>query len=148
MGLSSLSGVVHFKSSNDPRIGSKSLASGIRDVSGHDYKVVESSNALPVQNLSDLYKKHRLQRARGTFHVLDVLKIDIEGAEFEVVTSWYERNFQPRARQILIEFHDRLFEDGLQKRQRTYACMEKLGYEPVYESLPRQEEVVFLTAVP
>ena len=143
VGLSSRSGVVHFKSSNDPRIGSKSLASGVRDISGDDYKV-KSTNLLPVRNLSDLYEHHLLKSTRHVFHVLDVLKMDIEGAEFEVVMSWCEYNFHPRARQILIEFHERLFKDGLHRRQRTYSCMQKLGYDVAYETLPRQEEVVFV----
>lgn len=40
---------------------------------------------------------------------LAILKIDIEGAEFDVIDQWARANYRPPADQVLIEFHERYF---------------------------------------
>jgi FkbM family methyltransferase len=52
---------------------------------------------------------------------IDLLKMDIEGAEFEVLDGLLASRVQPT--QLLVEFHHRYVEDGL---ARTYAAIEQL----------------------
>lgn len=52
---------------------------------------------------------------------IDVLKVDIEGAEYEVLEGLLEAKVLPT--QLLVEFHHRFVEDGL---QRTYDIIEQL----------------------
>ena len=145
VGLANHSGLVSFKKSNDPRIGSKSIAHGIRDTSGKEYKADgDAMNFARVDTLMELYDRHGISRGNDDGYALDVLKIDIEGAEFDVIPSWCKTGFHPRVRQILIEFHDRLFIEGAHKRKIVYSCLRDIGYELVYENVPSKEEVVFI----
>ena len=145
VGLANHSGLVNFKKSNDPRIGSKSIASGIRDTSGKEYKLDEDAmNFATVDTLMGLYARYGIPHGIHDRYALDVLKIDIEGAEFDVIPSWCKADFHPRAKQILIEFHDRLFIGGARKRNVVYSCLREMSYELVYENIPSREEVVFI----
>lgn len=60
---------------------------------------------------------------------LDILKLDIEGAEYEVVddilATWEKDIPIP---QILIEFHHRFFPDGLAKTKRAIDQLNSRGY--------------------
>ncbi len=148
VGLGSKSGSVMFRKSQDPRIESKSMAEGVQDAAGRPYHADDSIPRLSVKSLPDLYREHLNIRpsvgdgSRGL--ALDILKLDIEGSEFDVILSWCSEGIHPLSRQILIEFHDRMFTDGAIRRQNVYACLAKLGYCPVYEHPPKKEEVVFL----
>ena len=145
IGLANHSGLVNFKKSNDPRIGSKSIAHGIRDTSGKEYKTDDNvANFALVNTMMDLYDRYKISHGIHDDYALDVLKIDIEGAEFDVIPSWCTIGFHPRVRQILIEFHDRLLIQGQYKRKVVYSCLDELGYALVYENMPSKEEVVFI----
>lgn len=142
IGLANHSGLVNFKKSNDPRIGSKSIADGIRDTSGKQYKTDgDVANFARVSTLIDLYDHYRMPHGIYDAYTLDVLKVDIEGAEFDVIPSWCTIGFHPRVKQILIEFYDRLFIAGQYKRKVVYSCLDELGYVLVYENMPSKEEV-------
>jgi FkbM family methyltransferase len=52
---------------------------------------------------------------------IDVLKMDIEGAEYEVLQGLLKSQILPK--QLLVEFHHRFVEDGL---QRTYDIIDRL----------------------
>jgi FkbM family methyltransferase len=52
---------------------------------------------------------------------IDLLKMDIEGAEYEVLEGLLASPVQPT--QLLVEFHHRFVEDGL---ERTYTVIERL----------------------
>jgi FkbM family methyltransferase len=52
---------------------------------------------------------------------IDVLKMDIEGAEYEVLEGLLNSQILPK--QLLVEFHHRFVEDGL---QRTYDIIDRL----------------------
>jgi FkbM family methyltransferase len=73
----------------------------------------------------------RLKTAMDTLgHTrLDLLKLDIEGAEYEVVddilSSWTE---PIPIQQLLIEFHYRFFPDGLDRTRRTIAALNGRGF--------------------
>lgn len=47
----------------------------------------------------------------GGHEEIAILKIDIEGAEFEVIRDWKAKKYSPPTHQILIEFHERYFKD-------------------------------------
>jgi FkbM family methyltransferase len=57
---------------------------------------------------------------------VDVLKLDIEGSEFEVLESidFSKDSFG----QILVEVHERFFTDGWKRFERCYAYLKKSGY--------------------
>lgn len=146
IGLSSKTGNAIFKKSADPRIGSRSMVDNVRDASG---KFISEDSDIPVRvkTLFDLYLEYIGIPARSPKNrrpLLDILKMDIEGSEFDVILSWCSDGTHPLARQILIEFHDRMFEDGAKRRQDAYHCLKSLGYCLAYENLPKKEEVVFL----
>ena len=58
---------------------------------------------------------------------IDVLKMDIEGGEYDVIENILDSNIS--VNQILIEFHDRFFEDGRFKSIRAINNLNKRGYE-------------------
>jgi FkbM family methyltransferase len=58
---------------------------------------------------------------------IDVLKMDIEGAEYDVIENIL--NSKIPINQILIEFHERLFENGKIKTQKVIEILKNNGYE-------------------
>jgi FkbM family methyltransferase len=59
---------------------------------------------------------------------IEILKADIEGAEFDVISDWASRKYRPPVRQVLIEFHDRYFRDGPAKLRQAVREMEGIGF--------------------
>lgn len=57
---------------------------------------------------------------------IDVLKMDIEGAEYDVLTDLIESRFRPA--QILVEFHHRFDGIGKNETSRSISQLTKLGY--------------------
>ena len=57
---------------------------------------------------------------------VDILKMDIEGSEYDVIPSILESQVQ--CKQLLIEFHDRFFYDGLQKTRDAMAVIREKGF--------------------
>lgn len=58
---------------------------------------------------------------------IDVLKMDIEGAEYQVLESILSSPVQ--IDQILVEFHERFFDDGVAKTTTIVQAMKNHGYE-------------------
>lgn len=83
---------------------------------------VDESKMIPVsmKSFSDIAEK------LGHKHV-NVLKIDIEGAEYNVLDSIL--NASVETDQILIEFHDRLFFNGKSKTIDAINKLKEHGYE-------------------
>jgi FkbM family methyltransferase len=69
---------------------------------------------VPAYSLGSITRKLGHER-------IDVLKMDIEGAEYEVLEGLLDAPVQPS--QLLVEFHHRFVEDGLEK---TYSIVERL----------------------
>ncbi len=69
--------------------------------------------------------------------VIDVLKMDIEGAEYDVLESILES--QTSIGQLVIEFHHRFFEDGGKKNERAVFLLRKFGFEAFAVSQSGQE---------
>lgn len=72
---------------------------------------------------------------------LDVLKIDIEGAEFPIIADWARRKWSPPVCQLLVEFHQRLESSssgGEGVYQQVLADLHSLGFTMVF-SVPEKD---------
>ena len=76
---------------------------------------------------------------------VDVLKADIESAEFDMLLNMDLT--QLRTSQLLVEFHARWYENGWQAQKKIYRRLEDAGFELVHES-PTKEETVFVRRKP
>ncbi|SDM55101.1 FkbM family methyltransferase [Kriegella aquimaris] len=72
---------------------------------------------------------------------IDVLKIDIEGAEYGVVESILDSGIS--ITQILIEFHDRMIKDGVSQSKRLVKKLKEKGYG-IFAVSESFEEVSFV----
>jgi FkbM family methyltransferase len=72
---------------------------------------------------------------------IDVVKMDIEGLEYEVIESILKSGVQ--IRQFLVEFHDRMFDDEKVKSKQTVDLLSHYGYKLFAVSLS-YEEVSFI----
>lgn len=72
---------------------------------------------------------------------IDILKMDIEGAEYNVIDSLLKSKVQ--INQILIEFHDRFFDDGKNKTLNVIKKLKDHGYE-IFGVSDSFEEVSFI----
>jgi FkbM family methyltransferase len=72
---------------------------------------------------------------------IDVLKMDIEGAEYEVIENML--NAKISIDQILIEFHERLFENGKFQTQKVIKKLNSYGYE-IFAISDSFEEISFI----
>ena len=68
---------------------------------------------------------------------INILKMDIEGAEYEVVDSLLESSFRPRM--LLIEFHHRFKGIGQEKTANTVNQLRKAGYLIASVSITNRE---------
>lgn len=68
---------------------------------------------------------------------LAILKIDIEGAEFEVIEQWGKELYRIPADQVLIEFHERYFATKPNFKQmvpRSIEIMNNLGFDLIVKT--------------
>ena len=68
---------------------------------------------------------------------IDILKMDIEGAEYGVISDLARSSIRPT--QILIEFHHRFPNVGLQKTKNAISELRKMGYKLFYVSESGEE---------
>lgn len=131
----------------------KFLSFGISDVDGEvDFYLPKNSNhvsgSLITQNNVD--EKHKITVVMKSISTIldelghkkiDVLKMDIEGAEYQVLESILRSRVE--INQIAIEFHDRFFKDGRDKTTKAINLLSDFGFEiiAVSDSL---EEITFL----
>jgi|CXWL01.1.fsa_nt_gi FkbM family methyltransferase len=80
---------------------------------------------LPVKRLDTLMKE------RGHAQI-DLLKMDIEGAEYRVIDDMKATGIRPR--QILVEFHHRWFQIGVDRTKRAINILSEMGYKLFYIS--------------
>lgn len=106
------------------------------------------SGSIIVQNNVDVKEKvtvtmkslNDIMDELGHDHI-DLLKMDIEGAEYEVMQNILNANIP--LTQILIEFHDRFFENGTLKAKPIIKKMNSKGYE-IFAVSDSFEEVSFI----
>ena len=81
-------------------------------------------------------------REFGHDHI-DLMKMDVEGAEYAVIDSLVESTVRPR--QLLVEFHHRFESIGLHKTKAAVEALRGAGYDLVYIT-DSGEEYSFLQA--
>lgn len=72
---------------------------------------------------------------------IDVLKMDIEGAEYEVINDILDSGIS--ITQLLIEFHDRMIENGKLKTKKVIDLLRNRGYE-IFAVSDSDQEVSFI----
>lgn len=93
------------------------------------------SFSAPVKRLSELMKIHQHTN-------IDLLKIDIEGSEYEVIDNILEEKIH--IKQLLIEFHHRFTEIGAAKTKNAVEKLQLHGFQLVYVSQRTGEEYTFI----
>lgn len=78
---------------------------------------------LPGKTLIELMQIYNHQH-------IDLLKLDIEGSEFAVVSSWLKNKLPPVC-QLLVELHDRMFEEGLELSKELFKTLKIFGFTPI-----------------
>ena len=73
---------------------------------------------------------------------IDLLKMDIEGAEYEVLDNLIASSIRPR--QLLVEFHHRFLDDGLKRTADVIAELREQGYRIISVCAETGREVTFL----
>lgn len=123
IGLAAHDGTIQLYKSRDPRIGSLASAPG----RGYDPRPHSEASVL---SLRTLMARHRVAQ-------LDVLKVDVEGAEFDIVASLNELPVT----QLAIELHDRFFDDGVQRRIELKRKLIALGFRQAHATT---DELLFI----
>ena len=58
---------------------------------------------------------------------VDILKMDIEGSEYEVIQDLVKSDFRPK--QVLVEYHHRIHNTSFDKTRHSIDSLLKAGYE-------------------
>lgn len=95
------------------------------------------SVVLPVARLSTVMRSQGHKR-------IDVLKMDIEGAEYAVIEEIVHQSIP--VMQLLVEFHHRLSAAGTQQTRKAIAQLQNHGMRISYVC-PRREVFTFISAV-
>jgi len=94
------------------------------------FRVSEENNQLNSRKLP-VKKMATIMSSLGHKHV-HILKMDIEGSEYNVVEDLIETNIRPD--QILIEFHHKFINKNLKNTQDSINSIRKMGYDIFYVS--------------
>jgi len=88
-------------------------------------------------------KMKRLTSAMKEFmHLgIDILKMDIEGAEYEVIKDI--ASTLPDVKQIVIEFHHRIPNIGIEKTKQAIQTLNRIGYK-IFDVSDTGEEISFI----
>jgi FkbM family methyltransferase len=111
VGVGATTGSVDFYLPSNPNFVSGSL---------HYHQELSDKITVPMETLSDIM-------ARLGHTKLDVLKMDIEGAEYDVLDNLLAAPLP--ANQLLIEFHDRFFADGIARTRDAVQRLRDFGYD-------------------
>jgi FkbM family methyltransferase len=87
-----------------------------------------------VKNLNSIMENFGHQK-------IDLLKMDIEGSEYEVIDNITDNNFN--IDQILIEFHHRFPTIKIDKTKKAIKKLNKVGYK-IFHISPSREEYSFI----
>ena len=86
--------------------------------------------SVPVKKLSTIMKELGHKQ-------IDILKMDIEGAEYDVIKDIHDSDIRPR--QILIEFHHRFPGVGIEKTKGAIETIKAMGYSLFSVSATNEE---------
>ena len=127
LGISDKNGVLDFYlPKNTEHVSGSLVAQGNKDI----------SNNVSVQAKT----LHAIMMELGHKHI-DVLKMDIEGSEYDVIDNILLSNIS--ITQILIEFHERFYDKGILKTRNTVSQLRKNGYE-IFATSKSLKEVSFV----
>lgn len=90
--------------------------------------------SVPVKTLSTI------MRELGHSHI-DIIKMDIEGAEYDVINDIYKSDIRPE--QILVEFHHRFAGVGVKKTKEAVKKIKSMGYQ-LFSVSATNEEYCFI----
>jgi FkbM family methyltransferase len=93
-----------------------------------------TTHVLPVRRLTTILQKLGHER-------LDLLKMDIEGAEYEVLVDLISSGVP--VHQVLVEFHHRFRHIGVAKTREAIARMNRAGYK-IFHVSSSGEEISFI----
>lgn len=89
--------------------------------------VVAAQSNIDVNNGIDVHLKTLADTAQFLNHQkIDILKMDIEGSEYDVLENIVKSDLY--IGQILVEFHDRFFENGTEKTIRILNILREKGF--------------------
>jgi FkbM family methyltransferase len=102
-------------------------------------KIVSTSKKVevPMKSFGDIIKELKHEK-------VDVLKMDIEGAEYDVLPDILKQDIT--IRQILVEFHHRLFSNGNRKTKNIVELLKSKGYD-LYAISKNGEELSFVKRI-
>lgn len=127
-GLADFDGTIEFHPPEDPACVSHSLLLPPGEEKVHD------ALALPVKRLSTI--------TQSLGHVnIDILKMDIEGAEYAAIQDLCGTTIRPT--QILVEFHHRFTSVGVEQTQEAIHKLREVGYA-LFSVSSTNEEFSFL----
>lgn len=126
-GISTKSGLVNFYLPVNPDFVSGSINIH-ENVDNHSYISVKMKSFIDITNT---LKHNRI----------DLIKMDIEGAEYDVIDNILDSNIE--VNQILVEIHDRFYSEGRKRSKMLLEKLNKKGFKifAVSESL---EEISFI----
>lgn len=126
-GISDKSGFTEFYLPKNPNYVSGSI------ISQNNIDVKEKVN-VKMKTIQDIINE------LGHVHI-DVIKMDIEGAEYDVIDNILDHNIS--VDQILVEFHDRFFDKDTVKSLQTVKKLKSKGYE-IFAGSDSFEEISFI----
>ena len=101
-----------YKPNNKNHISGSLFSSNV--VNKNDYWNLDFKSLIGAMNEND-HKK------------INVLKMDVEGAEYEIIEHIKENNIQ--IDQILVEFHSLIIENGVTKTKKAIQTLYEMGYK-------------------
>lgn len=109
-----------------PRL-QEQLPVGADGVSGslvgtHSYVKGGETRLVKTTSLEDVLKK-------TGYRECDVLKLDIEGGEYELIIHLCETGEIKKVKQLLVEFHHRITHHDIDETKRMIACLEHHGFQ-------------------
>jgi FkbM family methyltransferase len=111
-----------------------------KEMANPSFKVRKNARPAPGQVTCEVRRLPALCRELGHQRI-DLLKMDIEGAEYDVIDDLVDSGIE--VRQILIEFHHRFRAIGLEPTGRTVDKLRDSGYRTFYIS-PSGREYSFV----
>lgn len=98
-----------------------------------------SRREIEVQLLSigDIFRRLQCDR-------IDLLKLDVEGAEFEVIASPEFAAYAPRIGMLCVEFHHRWPSFGKRATDAAVATLQRLGFGCGWRATSTNEEFLFI----
>ncbi|CAI7927841.1 unnamed protein product [Closterium sp. NIES-54] len=123
VGIGAVDGIITFFSPKNPRL--KSMTAVKHEELSKRYE--SQGMPAPVMRLPTFM-------CTNGHGFIDVLKIDVEGVEFDICDEWLRMDTPLPVGQVLLEFHDRLLKDGKLRRKACLEVMAREGFTEVFVS--------------